>query len=207
MLDLALQEFHVGRARLALVVARQRQHLVGHVQAVGAARGADALGRQQHVDAAARAQVQHHLAGAQLGQRRRVAAAQRRQHGGLGQAAGLHRVVQVARDGVGSGQRAGGAAGVGGRGHGAAAGGGSAALRDAARRLTVLFLDDLLDVLGLCHRGSPMGVHAWATDGPAFSPANQRCCQRSARATSAIITGTSTSGPMTAANAAPEWMP
>ena len=54
-LDRALQELDVGRAGLALVVARERQHLVGHVEPVGLAGRPDALRRQQHVDAAARA--------------------------------------------------------------------------------------------------------------------------------------------------------
>ena len=49
-------------AGLPLVLARQRQHLVGHVEPVGLAGRPDAPGRQQHVDAAARAEVEHRLA-------------------------------------------------------------------------------------------------------------------------------------------------
>ena len=41
-LDFALEELDVLDARFALVLARQRQHLVGHVEAVGLAGGADA---------------------------------------------------------------------------------------------------------------------------------------------------------------------
>ena len=52
------------------------QHLVGHVEAVRLPGGAHAPGRQQHVDAAAGAQVQHRLAGRELGQGCGVAAAE-----------------------------------------------------------------------------------------------------------------------------------
>src|SRR5262249_22540934 len=41
VLDLALQELHVLDARLLLVLAGQRQHLVGHVEAVGLAAWTD----------------------------------------------------------------------------------------------------------------------------------------------------------------------
>ena len=43
-------------------VARQSEHLVGHVEAVGLAGGADATSRQQDVDAAAAAEVEDDLA-------------------------------------------------------------------------------------------------------------------------------------------------
>ena len=95
VLDLALQELDVLDARLPLVLARQGQHLVGHVEAVGLAAGRNPPGRQQHVDAAAAAQVQHRLARLQLGQGRRIAAAQRSQHRRLGQFALLLLVVQI----------------------------------------------------------------------------------------------------------------
>ncbi len=72
-----LRNSTLSSAGLALVLARERQHLVGHVEAVGLAGRPDAPGREQHVDAAARAEVEHRLAGAELGQRRRVAAAER----------------------------------------------------------------------------------------------------------------------------------
>ena len=57
--DRALEELDVGGAGLPLVLARERQHLVGHVEAVGLAGRADALGREQHVDAAARSEIEH----------------------------------------------------------------------------------------------------------------------------------------------------
>ncbi len=44
VLDLAAKEFHVLDAGLALVLLRQRQHFVCHVQAIGLSRGADASG-------------------------------------------------------------------------------------------------------------------------------------------------------------------
>ena len=50
------------RAGLGGVGAGQVEHLVGHVDAVREAGGADAAGRQQHVDATARAEVEHPLA-------------------------------------------------------------------------------------------------------------------------------------------------
>ncbi len=60
-----------------LVGAGELEHLVGHVEAVGLAGRADAPGREQHVDAAAGAEVEHGLALVELGDRGRVAAAER----------------------------------------------------------------------------------------------------------------------------------
>jgi hypothetical protein len=74
---------------LALVLFRQGEHLVGHVQAIGLARGADAPRGEKHVDAAARAEVEHDFSRIQPGERRGIAAAETGQHGGLGQLAGL----------------------------------------------------------------------------------------------------------------------
>ena len=61
---------------LAAFARASVEHLVGHVDAVGESGRADPARRQQHVDAAARAQVEHPLARAQLGDRDRVPAAQ-----------------------------------------------------------------------------------------------------------------------------------
>ena len=85
-------------ARLRLVLQREGQHLVGHVEPVRLAGRAHALGREQHVDAAAGAEVEHHLALAQVGQRRRVAAAERREQRLGRDARRLARLVQVGRD-------------------------------------------------------------------------------------------------------------
>ena len=93
-----LQELDVRQARLRLILARERQHLVRHVEAVGLAGRTDALGRQQHVDAAAGAEIEDDLAGLQLRQRRRVAAPERRQQGLRGDARGLRVVVEIRGD-------------------------------------------------------------------------------------------------------------
>jgi hypothetical protein len=96
-LDRALQEFDVGRAGLALILARQRQHFVGHVEAVGFAGRADALCGQQHVDAAARSEVEHDLARLEREQGGGVAAAERGGDGISRQAAGFQIGIEVGR--------------------------------------------------------------------------------------------------------------
>src|SRR5438309_2356878 len=78
LLDLALEELHVGGPRLALVLAGEGQHLVGHVEPVGPAGRAHPLRGQEDVDAASGAQIEHRLAGRELGERGGVAAAERR---------------------------------------------------------------------------------------------------------------------------------
>ena len=55
---------------------REVEHLVGHVDAVGEPGSADPAGREQDVDAAARAEVEHPLALPQLSHHHRVAAAE-----------------------------------------------------------------------------------------------------------------------------------
>ena len=86
VLDLALQELDVRRRpALRWFSPRKREHLVGHVEAVGFAGGADAARREQHVDAAAGAEVEHGFAVLQFGERGRIAAAERREHGLFGQ--------------------------------------------------------------------------------------------------------------------------
>ena len=79
--DFALEKLDVLDSGLALVLAREGQHLIGHVETVGFAGGADAPGGKQHVDAAAGAEIEHRLAGVELGQRGGIAAAERGQHG------------------------------------------------------------------------------------------------------------------------------
>ena len=98
--DLALQELDVLDAGLALVLVGQRQHFVGHVETVGFAGGPDAARRKQNVDAAAGAEIEDDLAGIQLRQRRRIAAAERGQQSFLGDLAGLGGVVEVGGDGI-----------------------------------------------------------------------------------------------------------
>src|SRR5262245_10455146 len=70
------------------------------IEAVDLAGRPDALGRQQDVDTAARAQIKHRLPGLELDQRRRIAAAKRGGHGRGGQAARLGVRVQIRRDGI-----------------------------------------------------------------------------------------------------------
>ena len=60
-----------SRPLLRLFSSASGEHLVGHVEAVGLARRPDAARREQHVDAAAGAEVEHGLTGLQLGERRR----------------------------------------------------------------------------------------------------------------------------------------
>ena len=96
-LDVALQELDVRRAGLGGVVLGEREHLVGHVEAERAAGRADPLGRQQDVDPAARPEVEHALAGMEVGDRGRVAAAERREDRGVRQLVALERGVQVRR--------------------------------------------------------------------------------------------------------------
>ena len=97
-LDVALEELDVGRAGLGGVALGEGEHLVGHVEADRAARGPDPLRGQQHVDAPARTEVEHALALVELGDRDRVAAAERRQHRGVRQLGPLKRGVELRAD-------------------------------------------------------------------------------------------------------------
>ena len=56
------------------VATGEVDHLDGGVEPVGEPARADPAGRQQHVDAAAGAEVQHHVAGTEVGDGDRVAA-------------------------------------------------------------------------------------------------------------------------------------
>ena len=98
LLDLALEELDVLDAGLLLVLAREREHLVGHVEPIGLAGGADAAGRQEHVDPAATAEVEHDLTREQVGERRRVAAAEAGEHRSGRKVAGLIDAVEAAGD-------------------------------------------------------------------------------------------------------------
>jgi hypothetical protein len=84
MLDPALEELDVLGSRLALVLSGKRQHIVGHVEAVGFARRADTTGREQHVDPAARTKIEDRLAFFEVCERGWIAAAERRRHGSSG---------------------------------------------------------------------------------------------------------------------------
>jgi hypothetical protein len=63
MLDFPFQEFGILDAGLALIFAGEGQHLIGHVEAVGFSGGADAPSREEHVDTAAGAEVEHGFSG------------------------------------------------------------------------------------------------------------------------------------------------
>ena len=66
VLDFALEELDIGDAGLPLVFTRQRQHVVRHVQTVGFAGWANALCREQHIDAAAGAEIENRLSGPKI---------------------------------------------------------------------------------------------------------------------------------------------
>ena len=84
--DAAVEELDVRRPGLGGVAAGQLEHLDGGVESVGEAGRADPTGRQQHVDAAARAEVQHGVTGLQVGDGDRVAAPEADAHRGVRQA-------------------------------------------------------------------------------------------------------------------------
>ncbi len=58
----ALEKVHVRDLCVAYVLSCERQHLVRHVEAIGGARRPDASGRKDHVDPAARPEVEDGLA-------------------------------------------------------------------------------------------------------------------------------------------------
>jgi hypothetical protein len=71
-----LHDVEAERGRdLRLALARDRQHLVGHVDADGAPLGPDLARRDEHVDAGARPEIDHRLAGLRRGGRHGAAAA------------------------------------------------------------------------------------------------------------------------------------
>ena len=84
-----LRKIGVSDPGVGGVLARQREHLVGHVEPVREAGRPDALGRQDDVDSAAGTQVEHGLALPELGDRRRVAASERGEGGSVRKLAAL----------------------------------------------------------------------------------------------------------------------
>jgi hypothetical protein len=95
VLDQPLQEVHVLRAGLLGVPLGEREHLVGHVEPVHGSRRPDAPRREEDIDAAARAEVEHRLAGVEVGDGVRVPAAEARGDGFLGHAGTLVGVVKA----------------------------------------------------------------------------------------------------------------
>ena len=133
--DFALQKLDVLDSGLALVLAGEGQHFIGHVEAVSFAGGADAPGGQQHVDAASGAEIEDGFAGIELGQGGRIAATQRSEDSLFGDLPGLDSVVQIGRDRID-------AAAVKARARSAT---GASASGDAQRGLAVFLFDDLFD--------------------------------------------------------------
>src|SRR2546430_4349144 len=146
VLDLASQELDVLDVRLPLVVSRQREHLVGHVQPVRLARRPYPLGGQEDVDASTRAEVQHRLPWPEVGERRRVAAAERRGDRLRGKPRRLADRVEDRRErgALAPARRAPAAD--------------AAAARDPLSRLPVLLLDDLLE--GLVRHAVPPPIES-----------------------------------------------
>ena len=89
LLDRPLQPLDVVGARAALVLACEIEHLVGHIDPIGLAGRPHPTGREQHVDATARTEVENRLALVELGDRGRVAAPQGRELCLLGELAAL----------------------------------------------------------------------------------------------------------------------
>ena len=58
VLDVPLQKLDVRHARLALVLPRQLEHRVRHVETVGLATRCDAARGEQHIDSAAGAEIE-----------------------------------------------------------------------------------------------------------------------------------------------------
>src|SRR5262249_20892047 len=140
LFDFAFQEFDVADARLALVLARERQHVVRHVEAVDLAGRADAPRREEDVEAAARAEVEHRFTLAQVDERRRIAAAERGVCRLRRYVAALAVRVQAGRDRIAAGRAA-----------------AAAALRGRARGGAVFLLNRLLQFFG-CRHGRSLPI-------------------------------------------------
>jgi hypothetical protein len=59
-----------------LILARQSQHLVRHVESIGLAARSDAPSGEQNVDAPAGSEIEHDVAFLQIGERSRIATAE-----------------------------------------------------------------------------------------------------------------------------------
>jgi hypothetical protein len=99
-LDLAFEKLDIFDAGFLLVLSGERQHVVGHIEAVSLAGWADPPRRKKNIDAAARAKIKDDLARLQLGQRRGIAAAKRGKHRRFGQHAFFGHVVEIGDDGT-----------------------------------------------------------------------------------------------------------
>src|SRR5207249_9829253 len=77
LLNLSFQKFDIVRPGFVLVLIREREHFIGHVESVCFASWTDALRRQKNVDAAARSEVENRLAFIEFGECSRISAAER----------------------------------------------------------------------------------------------------------------------------------
>jgi hypothetical protein len=168
LLDVALEEGDVAGAGLVSVAAGEGEHLLGHVQPVGMAGGTDPLGGQQHVDAATGAEVQHHLALAEVGDGGGIAATQAGQQRSLRQGVLVADGVEVGAEAgtLGPGDATGVAAGavaatVGGLAAAAAAVGGLSAGGGLAGGRGVELADLLPQLLGVVGVGGAHGRSPW----------------------------------------------
>ena len=100
--DFALEEFDVLDAGFLLIVAGEGEHVVGHVETVGLAGGADAAGGEKDVDTAAGAEIENGFAGLELGEGGGVATAEGGEEGGFGEGLRLGEGVEAAGDGIGA---------------------------------------------------------------------------------------------------------
>ena len=100
VLNFTFQELDIFDSSLALVFIREREHFVGHVETVGFAGGADSFRGEQHIYAAARAEVKDDFAWVQVRERGWIPAAERGQHGFFRNLLRLRLVIKVGRDGI-----------------------------------------------------------------------------------------------------------
>src|SRR5579872_524091 len=97
---LSAQELHILDARFALILPRQFEHFVSHVQAVRFSARTYAARGKQHINSAARAEIEDNFAGLELRQRRGIAATKRRRHRLSRNRRFLRFVIEIAGDGV-----------------------------------------------------------------------------------------------------------
>src|SRR5262249_42203639 len=100
-LDVTSEELDILEPRFLLVRPRERQHLVGHVEAVDLACLADALGGEQHIDAAARSQIENRLSLSEINQRSRIPTPKGRRYRLCRQVTSLRIRVEAAGDRIG----------------------------------------------------------------------------------------------------------
>src|SRR5437867_10316580 len=98
--DFSLEKLDILRPRFALVLARELQHLVRHIETVGLSCRTDPPGREQNVDPASGSEVEDGFAFAELREHRGIAAAERRGHGLLRKGAELLAFIKVGGYGI-----------------------------------------------------------------------------------------------------------